>query len=63
MIMFERKKNCYKLWTVCGSNGYSYKFDLYCGKDTGGSDISNRNDLPLGSRVVLNMLECITYSK
>lgn len=40
----------YKLWALCGSGGYCYNFDLYCGK----SDDGNKE--PLGSRVVKQML-------
>ena len=47
----------YKLWALCGSNGYCFNFDLYCGKET-----TNKNsDLGVGSRVVLNMLECTEH--
>ncbi|XP_069670940.1 piggyBac transposable element-derived protein 3-like isoform X1 [Periplaneta americana] len=53
----------YKLWALCGSNGYCYKFDLYCGKDAAGSDVSNRHDLALGTKVVLNMLDCIVHPR
>ena len=40
----------YKLWALCGADGFCHKFDLYCGKDT-------RTELqkkPVGSRVVNN---------
>ncbi|XP_049961757.1 piggyBac transposable element-derived protein 3-like [Schistocerca serialis cubense] len=37
-------------------HGYCFKFDLYCGKDP---EDTARDDLLLGSRVVLNMLNCI----
>lgn len=44
----------YKFWVLCGSSGYCFNFDLYCGAE------KNENaDLPLGSRVVLNMLSCV----
>ncbi|XP_046986270.1 piggyBac transposable element-derived protein 3-like [Schistocerca americana] len=38
------------------ASGYSFKFVLYCGKDP--EDIA-RDDLLLGLRVLLNMLDCI----
>ena len=40
----------YKLWMLCGSNGFPYKFEIYCGKD------ETRNT-PLGSHVINTMLE------
>ncbi|XP_049829097.1 piggyBac transposable element-derived protein 3-like [Schistocerca gregaria] len=46
----------YKLWSLCGASGYCFKFDLHCGKDP---EDTTRDDLLLGSRVVLNMLDCI----
>lgn len=46
----------YKLWSLCGASGYCFKFDLYCGKDP---EDTARDDLLLGPRVVLNMLDCI----
>ncbi|XP_049790145.1 piggyBac transposable element-derived protein 3-like [Schistocerca nitens] len=46
----------YKLWSLCGASGYCFKFDLYCGKDP---QDTARDDLALGPRVVLNMLDCI----
>ncbi|KAF0296468.1 Tetratricopeptide repeat protein 21B [Amphibalanus amphitrite] len=44
----------YKMWSLCASDGYCYKFQLYCGKDTG-----PKQDLPLGTRVVTEMLEAV----
>ena len=46
----------YKLWAICGSDGYCHKFDLYCGKE-------QRAELchqPLGTRVVLDMISVIS---
>lgn len=46
----------YKLWAICGDDGYCYKFDLYCGKD-------QRPEFqcqPLGTRVVLDMISIIS---
>ena len=42
----------YKLWALCGVSGYCYNFDLYTGKFIAKND---REDLALGSRVVLDM--------
>ncbi|XP_068221842.1 piggyBac transposable element-derived protein 2-like [Palaemon carinicauda] len=45
----------YKLWGLCGVSGYSYSFDLYCGK----SSVDDGNDdLLLGTKVVL-MVEAV----
>ena len=46
----------YKLWAICGSDGYCYKFDLYCGKE----ERPELRDQPLGSRVVLDMLSVVS---
>ena len=49
----------YKLWALCGADGFCHKFDLYCGKDT-------RPELqckPLGSRVVLDMISAVEDPK
>lgn len=43
----------YKFWALCGSGGYCYNFDLYCGKDV------SEDSQPLGTRVVKKMLECV----
>lgn len=47
----------YKLWALCGSNGYCYKFDLYSGKST--SAEGSNSQQPLGSRVVMDLLKCV----
>lgn len=39
----------YKMWMMCGSDGYPYNFEIYCGKE------ANR-DGPLGSHVVKTLL-------
>ncbi|KAJ8964760.1 hypothetical protein NQ314_004651 [Rhamnusium bicolor] len=53
----------YKDWMLCSSSGYCYKFDTYCGakpmKDTDTNDRS-KSSLPLGSLVVLDLLECVS---
>ena len=46
----------YKLWAVCGSDGFCYKFDLYCGKE----ERAELRDQPLGTRVVLDMLSVVS---
>ena len=35
----------YKLWAACGSDGFCYKFDLYCGKE----ERAELRDQPLGT--------------
>lgn len=44
----------YKLWALCGDSGYCFHFSLYCGKET-----SETVHVPLGSRVVMNMLSVV----
>lgn len=44
----------YKLWALCASNGYCYKFVFYTGKET-----SKQPGLTLGSRVVTELLSCV----
>lgn len=51
----------FKLWALCGDNGYCYNFSLYCGKEP--TDQSNEPKAPLGTRVVTNMLEVIENPK
>ena len=46
----------YKLWALCSSDGYCQKFDLYCGKE----QRPELQDLPLGTRVVLDMISAVT---
>ena len=45
----------YKIWSLCGEDGYPYKMNIYTGKNS-----SQRSDEPLGQRVVLNLLELVT---
>lgn len=47
----------YKFWALCGTSGYCYNFDLYTGKAIANNE---REDLTLGSRVVLDMLDCVS---
>ena len=49
----------YKLWALCGVSGYCYNFDLYCGKS---SVDEGNDDLLLGTKVVLKMLEAVKVS-
>ena len=46
----------YKLWALYGVSGYCYNFNLNCGKS---SNVDNRSNLLLGSKVVLNMLDVV----
>lgn len=46
----------YKNWMLCSSTGYCYAFDTYCGAKNNTNGVA---DLPLGSRVVLDLLECV----
>ena len=46
----------YKLWALCGNDGYCYNFSLYCGKE---SNSSETDKLPLGTKVVLNLLSIV----
>ncbi|KAF0302665.1 PiggyBac transposable element-derived protein 3 [Amphibalanus amphitrite] len=42
--------------TVASSDGYCYKFDLYCGKE----ERPELRDQPLGTRVVMDMLSMVS---
>lgn len=44
-----------KLWGLCGANGYIFNLDIYCGKNDTSIGI-NLSSCPLGSRVVLQMI-------
>lgn len=43
----------FKIWMLCGTDGYPYNMEIYCGK----SLIHNKE--PLGTRVVKNMLSVV----
>lgn len=45
----------YKLWALCGEDGFCYNFSLYCGKDLS----QTVHVEPLGTRVVTNMLSVV----
>lgn len=45
----------YKLWALCGVSGFCYNFDLYCGREINPGD----ETLPLGTRVVQNLLTVV----
>lgn len=47
----------YKLWAMCGDDGYCFNFSLYAGKE------SNQTAEPLGTRVVVDMLSIVENSK
>lgn len=46
----------YKDWMICSSSGYCYQFDTYCGAKGG----QKTHKMPLGSRVVLELLEVVS---
>lgn len=53
---FMKGKPCrfgYKNWMLSSSNGYCYNFDVYCGRNKSNDD----DHLPLGSKVVLNLVK------
>ncbi|KAJ8911933.1 hypothetical protein NQ315_016274, partial [Exocentrus adspersus] len=47
----------YKLWAMCGNDGYCFNFSLYCGKEK--TDTTD----PLGTRVVQKMLSVVEDPK
>lgn len=50
----------FKIWMLCSADGFCYQFDVYCGKkDRECDDI----DLPLGSKVVIDLLKCVPDEK
>ncbi|XP_035216457.1 piggyBac transposable element-derived protein 3-like [Stegodyphus dumicola] len=50
----------YKIWALCGNDGYCYNFALYCGKET---NTSESDKLPLGTKVVLDLLSIVEDPK
>ena len=44
----------YKLWSLCGNNGFPYQLNIYTGKDSSG-----QLDEPLGQQVVLKLLDVV----
>ena len=44
----------YKIWCLCGSDGYPYYMQIYQGKQ------SNANNQPLGKRVINNIVSIIS---
>lgn len=48
----------YKDWMLCSSTGYCYKFDIYCGAKQQLQQEKYKG-LPLGSKVVLELLEAV----
>ena len=55
-IFIRGKPICFgfKIWCLCGSDGYPYNMKIYQGKD------KKSHDQPLGSRVINNMIDVIT---
>ena len=45
----------YKLWVLASASGYPFQLSLYAGKTTN----QHGDGEPLGSRVILQLLECI----
>lgn len=52
----------YKDWMICSSTGYCYRFDTYCGAKQNIDKIT-KESLPLGSRVVLDLLSVVEEPK
>lgn len=50
-----------KLWALCGANGFIFNVDIYCGKNDSSIGI-NLSSCPLGSRVVLQMVNPLLCS-
>ena len=44
----------YKIWSLCGYDGYPYKMTIYTGKDA-----TRRTEEPLGHQVVLDLLNVV----
>ncbi len=42
----------FREWCICGTNGYPYKISIYTGKE-------GSSDVPLGTKVVNNMLSVV----
>ena len=49
----------YKYWTLCGSNGYCYAFDTYCGAQQQ-TPVSSEK-MPFDSKVVLQLLSNVPH--
>ena len=55
----RKPKKCgYKLWAMCGEEGYCYKFDLYCGEDQL-RDNSKNDNAGFGADIVENMASAL----
>lgn len=48
----------FKDWMLCSSSGYCYNYDTYCGAKQH-DDGKSIDSLPLGSKVVLELLQCV----
>ena len=44
----------YKIWSLCGNNGYPYHLDIFCGKSEGPG-----NEFGLGGKVVSGMVDVL----
>ncbi|XP_065675789.1 piggyBac transposable element-derived protein 3-like [Hydra vulgaris] len=44
----------YKLWALCGNDGYPYKLQIYTQKDS-----TRRSEIPIGQQVIQDMLEVV----
>ena len=53
-IIEKRNRFAYKIWCLCGSDGYPYHMQIYQGKQL------NANNQPLGTRVINNMVSIIS---
>ena len=52
--LFWRIKFGYKIWSLCGNDGYQYHLDIYCGKSEG-----PRNEFGLGEKIVLETVNVL----
>lgn len=50
----------FKLWVLASSDGYPFNLKVYVGKE---NMPNNREHLPLGTRVVLDLIPCISNAK
>ena len=48
----------YKMWVLASYQGYLFKLQVYVGEET-----SNEDKTPLGTRVVLYLIECVENSR
>jgi len=56
----RKPKKCgYRLWTLCGEDGYCYNFDLYCGDEKKHNNLIDSNHI--GTKVVMKMMDAVKY--